>query len=241
MPAIKKYKMYKKYDLDIWGFLGKSKFPSKTLNYIFLRYKLNYKIWGKIKLKKFLLSKESQKFIVKFSKPREKPIILKNRTNKTKANRIKMEHIVRLYYGINNKKIFRHIRKRRKSKVFFSSVILELEMRLESIIRRLQLNKSIFVIRELIRKGYFFVNGVKITNPYHTIDLFSIITIDHYFLQSNILPSYFFNLNENKIKSAIPSHLYTDMSQGIIIVIGFPEAKELVWPFINHKDVIATC
>jgi hypothetical protein len=31
------------------------------------------------------------------------------------------------------------------------------------------------------------------------------------------------------------------MSQGIIIVIGFPEAKELVWPFINHKDVIATC
>jgi hypothetical protein len=138
-----------------------------------------------------------------------------------------MENVVRCYYGITSKKIFRHYRKKDKSKRFFPKILVSLEMRLESIIRRLRIIPSLFVIRTLIKKGYFYLNGRQIINPYHIAPLFGIITFSKP-IMNFLLPFHFRYLKQKKFKINHPSHLYFKRTKGLIIVMEPPKAEELI-------------
>lgn len=80
--------------------------------------------------------------------------------------RLREKQKLRFHYGVTEFKLLRYVKKARKSKGSTGELLLQfLEMRLDSVVFRLNMAPTIAAARQLISHGHIQLNGQKVTIP----------------------------------------------------------------------------
>lgn len=82
------------------------------------------------------------------------------------AARLEEKQKLRFNYGVNERQLVNYVKEAKRVKGATGSILLQLlEMRLDNVIFRCGIGRSIAASRQLVSHGHIFVNGRKVTIP----------------------------------------------------------------------------
>ena len=235
-------KYYKKFyewcEEDLWGHISLSQRNSKVLNYLYKSFQGNM---AKKKAVKKKLYKKRKSF--KFSQKKFLyEIHTEEREFKRKKRRFRSKEYFNLFklcmfYGnLKETSIKSLLNTKAKNKnIWAGATPFLLESRLDILLYRTNLFKSIFFVKQFIKHKGVLVNGLLITEPNFQVQIGNIIIIPPRFYQE-FYKHFLQNLKDNRILINYPRYIEIDYKIGAFIIINYPKGNEISYPFkINAK------
>jgi len=112
-----------------------------------------------------------------------------------------------------------------------------LESRLDVLLYRSNLFKSIFAARQYINHKKVYVNGKINSNPGYRVKVEDLIVVSNSVLLYKDLKQ---RLMENKVLNNYPSYLEVNYKLGMVMLIRLPENKEVPYPFFMDIESVAS-
>ena len=228
-------KIIKRFDEDIWGRLALINKPTRVLDSIFQIYQNNIKYKKLIYKRRFFSGKNTNLFVYK-AVTEEKELKRKRRT--IKINNYLSMLKLRRFYGSLGKRKFKRIFKQNSinTNVVGRSFSYFLESRLDVILYRANLFKSIFAARQYINHKKVYVNGSVVTKPGYLVFINDIITVSN---SKKFYSDLKLNLTTDDLLSNVPSYLEVNYKLGSVILVKMPLTTEVPFPFfMDLKTVV---
>jgi small subunit ribosomal protein S4 len=229
-------KVIRRFEEDIWGVLSIKNKPSNILNYIYEAYQNNFKYRKLLQAnnKLFFLSKKKGKFLYK--------VVTDDREFKRKRRTLKINNYLNLlklrrFYGSIGERKFRRSFKLLSLPInsVTRSFAYFLESRLDVILYRSNLFKSIYAARQYINHEKVYVNGKIVNKPGYRLKVEDIISVSDPKILYKELKS---RLQENLVLGNYPSYLEVNYKLGIVILAQFPANKDVPYPFFIDIDTL---
>ena len=230
-------KYYKKFyewcEEDLWGHIALSQRNTKVLNYLYRSFQGNI---GKNKAVKKKLFKKRKSFT--FSKKKFLyEIHTEEREFKRKKRRFRSKEYFNLFklcmfYGNMKASSLKSLLNTQATSknIWAGATPFLLESRLDILLYRTNLFKSIFFVKQFIRHKGVLVNGLSIKEPNFQVQIGNIVTIPPKFYKE-FYTNFVKNLKENRILVNHPRYMEVDYKIGSFIVITPPKGGEVYYPF----------
>jgi len=211
--------------------------PSSVLNFVYDSYQNNFKYRKLLQnaRKTFFIKKKKDKFLYK--------VITNDKEFKRKRRTVKIDNYLNLlklrrFYGSIGERQFKRNFKllALPLNAVSRSFAYFLESRLDVILYRSNLFKSIFAARQYINHEKIYVNGKIVTKPGYHVRVDDIVTVANPQLLYIELKN---RLMSNSILSNYPNYLEVNYKVGAIIVTQFPSNKDVPYPFFMDIDTLA--
>lgn len=260
----KKFKRMKKYNADIWGLSSQRSLRNPKLWYE--TYPLKKQVYNFLNSKNIKISAKDQQFYTAmrhhfsrssfaffFRKQQQKTGILaltqlppqKNkykRTTKFQHFEFNQQRLIRLFYNnIKHKQLFKLYKKAFLKKYPYRSIDLVyglLESRLDMILYRALFCISVSEARQLIKHGYFCVNGLKINHTNYNLKIGDIISVNLKYKQKFFIKILNNIKNKKNITRHTPKYIEIDFKNLSLIKLAEPDQNNVFYPFKFDKKHI---
>jgi small subunit ribosomal protein S4 len=218
--------------------LGVQNKPSSVLNFIYENYQNNFKYRKLLKTssKKFFFSKKREKFLYKVTSD-DKEFKRKRRTVKI-DNYLNLLKLRRFYGSLGERKFKRDFKALAiPLNVVSRSFAYFLESRLDVVLYRSNLFKSIFAARQYINHRKVYINGSIVSIPSYRMSVGDVITVSNPSLLYEDIKQ---RLILNKILNNYPRYLEVNYKLGMVVLIRLPINSEIPYPFFMDVEAIAS-
>lgn len=228
-------KFYQWCEEDLWGLLSLSKKNSKSLSYLYDAFKANPK-------KRFLIKRKLYK--IRFNLftgtyagrfmyqvgGKEKEFKRKKRYFRSKEHFLLFK--LKTFYGNVRTKVISKLLagSKRNQNIWSPAGLLLLEGRLDIILYRTGLFKSIFSIRQILKHKGVLINGKPVYRSNHRVNLGDMVIIPSSYYK-NLYESYVNKLKCRQVLSNLPRYIEADYRLGIFTIVSPPLKGEVAFPF----------
>lgn len=234
-------KFYMWCDEDLWGHLSLSLKNKKIIDYLFKSFQANRQ---KRKLAKRKVYRSSRKKFKLFYRQKFLYLIYtQEKEFKRKKRRFRSKEYftlfkLRMFYGNLKKKSFKPLLnvKARNQSIWAGTAPFLLESRLDILLYRTNLFKSIFFTKQLIRHKGVLVNGLFFTESNTQLNLGDIITLP-LSLYKEFYLNLIKNLRSNRILVNYPKYLEANYKIGSFTIFRLPRGKEIAYPFTVRANI----
>ena len=234
---IKRLKLYKRYEEDLWGFLAKLNKPkyNKALIYLYYCFLGNYKYKRILQSKRLFSVKK--RFVYRLAVG---DVEFKNKKRNFKASNNFSFLKVKWFYGnLKRTQIKKLLLKYKNNTRLYGSFILYfLESRLSTVLYRLNLFDSFFSIQQFIKHGNVYVNNKQVKHCSYNLKLYDIVLIksNHRLKLYNKLK---IDLERNIIIQNYPLYIESNYKSMSFTMYKLPSLKEVRYPFeVNIDNII---
>ena len=228
-------KFYEWCDEDLWGHVALSSKNSKLLAYLYKSFQANSQKRALAKRKiykstrKRFKKKYKQKFLYEIY-TKEKEFQKKKRRFRSKEYFTLFK--LRVFYGNLKATSFRPLlnTKARNQNIWAGSTPFLLESRLDILLYRTNLFKSIFFVKQFIRHKGVLVNGLCLNQTNAQVNIGDIVSIP-FNLYHEFYNFFFKRLQSNKVLTNYPGYVEMNYKIGSLTLLRLPRGGEIAYPF----------
>lgn len=226
-------KFYEWCDEDLWGHLSLAKKNSKLLVYLYKSFQANSQKRALAKRKTFKVSRK--RFKKKFKQKFLYEIYTKEKEFQKKKRRFRSKEYftlfkLRVFYGNLKKSSFRPLLnvRARNQNIWAGATPFLLESRLDILLYRTNLFKSIFFVKQFIKHKGVLVNGLGLHQPNAQVNIGDIVSIPLY---KEFYEFFFKKLQENRVLVNYPKYIEMNYKIGTLTLFKIPRGGDIAYPF----------
>lgn len=233
-------KFYEWCDEDLWGHIALSAKNTKSLTYLYNSFKANPL---KRNLAKKKLSKMRKKnFRNLYKKKFLYEINTKDKEFKKNIRRFRSKEYFNLFklsvfYGNIKTKSFKPFlhTTAKNQRIWAGSTPFLLESRLDILLYRTNLFKSIFFVKQFVKHQGVLVNGLCLHETNYQVRVGDIVVLPGN-IYKEFYKKFYNNLKGNKILINTPNYLEINYQIGAFTIVKLPRGEEVSYPFsVNAK------